>query len=270
ARDRLPHVLGLQDGPLRCDHGRDRGLLRRVSRAARLARRRAPRVHRRRCHRVPRRRGGRARGPPRPPLHDALRPSTERPPISRPRLSRGRADAPRPVARPPPQHPDMAVARLAILGTGLIGASIGLAARRAGVTSVAGFDEDESMLATAVERGAVDEPAASLEQVLSGAELAVVAVPVAQLADEVGTVLTAAPDGCTVTDVGSTKQAVCETAGGSPRFVGGHPVCGSEARGAEHASADLFEGATWFLTPLPETDPGRYRLVHGFVAGLGA
>jgi prephenate dehydrogenase len=135
---------------------------------------------------------------------------------------------------------------------------------------VAGFDEDGAMLATAVERGAVDRPASSVEEALGEAELAVVAVPVAQLSSEVGAVLGVAPERCTVTDVGSTKQAVCETAGGSPRFVGGHPVCGSEARGAEHASPDLFEGATWFLTPLPETDPGRYRLVHGFVAGLGA
>ena len=66
------------------------------------------------------------------------------------------------------------------------------------------------------------------------------------------------------------RRAVCAAARGSPRFVGGHPVCGSEARGAEHASAELFEGATWFLTPLAETDPARYRLVHGFVSSLGA
>ena len=56
----------------------------------------------------------------------------------------------------------------------------------------------------------------------------------------------------------------------SPRFVGGHPICGSEARGAEHASRRLFEGATWFLTPTAQTDPERHRLVHGFVAELGA
>jgi prephenate dehydrogenase len=164
----------------------------------------------------------------------------------------------------------VAITRLAILGTGLIGASIGLAAKRAGVASVAGYDEDAAMLATAVERGAVDDPAPSLAVALEAAELAVVAVPVAQLAGEVGAVLAAAPESCTVTDVGSTKQAVCETARGSARFVGGHPVCGSEARGADHANPDLFDGATWFLTPLPETDPSRYRLVHGFVAGLGA
>src|SRR5262249_58137480 len=74
------------------------------------------------------------------------------------------------------------------------------------------------------------------------------------------TVLAAAPDECTVTDVGSTKSAVCAGANGSARFVGGHPVCGSEARGPEHASGELFQGATWFLTPLPETDAQRYRL----------
>src|SRR5205823_1934953 len=125
-------------------------------------------------------------------------------------------------------------------------------------------------LATAAERGAVDEPADSVAEALEGADLVVVAAPVAQLAAEVSSVLAAAPEGATVTDVGSTKSAVCAAAAGSPRFVGGHPVCGSEARGPEHASSDLFDGATWFLTPLPETDPDRYRLVHGFVGGLGA
>ena len=82
--------------------------------------------------------------------------------------------------------------------------------------------------------------------------------------------LEASEETCTVTDVGSTKVGVCSAALGTGRFVGGHPVCGSEARGAEHASAELFDGATWFLTPLAATDPERYRLVHGFVSSLGA
>ena len=164
----------------------------------------------------------------------------------------------------------MAVSRLAILGTGLIGASVALAAKRAAETHVTAYDPDERMLAVAAERGAVDEPAPSLEAALDRAELAVVAAPVAQLAAQVAAALQAAPDVCTVTDVGSTKESVCAAAAGSPRFIGGHPVCGSEARGAEHASAKLFEGATWFLAPLPETDPERYRLVHGFVGALGA
>jgi prephenate dehydrogenase len=159
---------------------------------------------------------------------------------------------------------------IAIVGTGLIGASVGLAAKRAGADHVSGFDPDEQALAVAVGRGAVDEHAPSLGAVLADAELAVVAAPVAQLAVQVGAVLGASNESCTVTDVGSTKAAVCRAARGSARFIGGHPVCGSEARGAEHASAELFEGATWFLTPLPESDPDRYRSVHGFVSRLGA
>jgi prephenate dehydrogenase len=164
----------------------------------------------------------------------------------------------------------MAVRRLAILGTGLIGASVALAAKRDESVHVTGYDPDPAMLEAAVERGAVDEQAPSVDAALADAELAVVAAPVAQLAAQVAAVLEAAPEACTVTDVGSTKASVCAEAAGSTRFVGGHPVCGSEARGAGHASANLFEGATWFLSPLPETDPERYRLVHGFVAGLGA
>ncbi len=159
--------------------------------------------------------------------------------------------------------------RVAIVGTGLIGASVGLAAKRGGAT-VVGYDADRAVADVAAERGAVDEVAGSLEEALAAAELAVVGVPVGQLPAEVRAVLAASDERCTVTDVGSTKAAACAAADGSPRFVGGHPVCGSEARGPEHASADLFEGATWFLTPLPQTDSDRHRLVHGFVSELGA
>ena len=159
--------------------------------------------------------------------------------------------------------------RLAIVGTGLIGASVGLAAKRGGAT-VVGFDEERATAEVAAERGAVDEVAATLGEALQSAELAVVAVPVGHLAGRVKAVLEASGEQCTVTDVGSTKAAVCAAAGGSARFIGGHPVCGSEARGPEHASADLFDGATWFLSPLPQSEPDRYRLVHGFVGELGA
>jgi prephenate dehydrogenase len=155
------------------------------------------------------------------------------------------------------------------LGTGLIGASVGLAAKRAGVGRVTGFDLDEQALSVAGGRGAVDEGTSSLSEAVRSADLAVVAVPVAQLPAQVEAVLAASADGCTVTDVGSTKSAVC-TEARSTRFIGGHPVCGSDARGAEHASGDLFQGATWFLTPLADTDSTRYRLVHSFVTELGA
>ena len=160
------------------------------------------------------------------------------------------------------------VGRLAVVGTGLIGASVGLAARAAGVDEVRGWDVDPDALTAAGERGAV-EPASSLREALADAELAVVAAPVAVLPGEVADVLAASSGDTTVTDVGSTKGAVT-SAVTDERFIGGHPVCGSEAHGPEHANGELFQGATWFLTPVAATDPARYRTLHGFVASLGA
>jgi prephenate dehydrogenase len=160
------------------------------------------------------------------------------------------------------------VSRLAVVGTGLIGASVGLAARAAGVDEVRGWDVDPDALATAGERDAV-EPADSLSEAVEGAELAVVAAPVAALPSEVEGVLAVSGAQTTVTDVGSTKGAVT-SAVTDVRFIGGHPVCGSEARGPAHANGELFRGATWFLTPVAATEPERYRTLHAFVASLGA
>ena len=161
----------------------------------------------------------------------------------------------------------MPVRSLAVVGTGLIGASVALAARRAGVEDVRGFDPDEEALAGAVERGAV-EAAGSLAEAVGDVGLVVVAAPVARLASSVAEVLEASSG--TVTDVGSTKGAVVRAARSDARFIGGHPVCGSEARGPANARAELFDGATWFLTPVAQTDPERYRALHAFVSSVGA
>ena len=155
--------------------------------------------------------------------------------------------------------------RVAVVGTGLMGASVGLGARAAGL-EVRGWDSDPANLAAAAERGAVDA-ASSLQEALEGVELAVVAVPVATLPAQVETVLGATSDATTVTDLGSTKAWSAEL---GDRFVGGHPVCGREARGPAAATAEMFNGATWFLTPTAATDPQRYRTLHGFVSSLGA
>src|SRR5438067_1794291 len=158
----------------------------------------------------------------------------------------------------------MAVKRLGIVGTGLIGASVGLAAKRAGVGYVAGYDVSGDTAQAALARGAVDEA----RELPLDIDLAVVAVPVTLLQGSVRDLLEGAGS-FTVTDVGSTKANVAGAIH-DPRFVGGHPVTGSEAHGPEHGTADLFDGATWFLTPTTHTDPKRYRLVHGFVSALGA
>ena len=161
------------------------------------------------------------------------------------------------------------VGTVAVVGTGLIGASAGLAAKAAGTARVRGWDPDPDVLRVAGERGAV-EPAGSLEEAVRDADLVIVAAPVASLPSAVRAVLAAAPAGCSVTDVGSTKGAVCAAAGGDGRFIGGHPICGSETRGPERATEALFEGATWFLTPTTGTGPSLLRTVHGFVSALGA
>ena len=161
----------------------------------------------------------------------------------------------------------MEIKRLGIIGTGLIGASVGLAAKRAGVERVEGYDFSETVATAARERGAIDAMSIADYEVLD-ADLVVVAVPVIAL----GSVLRSALDGgddATITDVGSTKSNLGDALA-RPNFVGGHPVTGSEAHGPEHATADLFDGATWFLTPTAHTDPERYRLVHTFVSSLGA
>jgi len=157
---------------------------------------------------------------------------------------------------------------ITVIGTGLIGASAALAARRAGA-SVRGWDPDPDILHAAQAREAVD-PVETFAEAVAGADLVLIAAPVAELPHVVREVLAVAPDGCAVTDVGSTKSAVCAAADGDERFIGGHPICGAETRGPERATAELFEGATWFLTPTAATGPELLRTVHGFVTSLGA
>ena len=159
--------------------------------------------------------------------------------------------------------------KIAIVGLGLIGGSIGLAARALG-DEVAVYDSDPAAGAAGVELGAASRVAGTVSDAVADAEIVFVCGPVADLPVLVAEALEAAPDGCVVTDVGSTKGRLAAAAGGDPRFVGGHPVCGSETRGVANARADLFEGATWFLTPGPATDPVCHRAVLRYVSRLGA
>jgi prephenate dehydrogenase len=155
---------------------------------------------------------------------------------------------------------------VAVVGVGLIGGSVGLAARgRLGAT-VRGVDPRAD---AALARGAIHSAHRDLGDALDGADAAFVAVPVDRLADTVRAVLAAAPERCVVTDVGSTKRAVVE-AGDDPRFVGGHPLAGSEASGVEHAREDLFDGATWYLTPTTATQGILLERLHRLLTGLGA
>ncbi len=158
---------------------------------------------------------------------------------------------------------------LAVVGVGLIGGSVGLAARERLGATVAGYDTSADALDLARERGAIDRTCTEISDAVSDAEAVFVAVPVGGLKPAVSAVLDAASGNTVVTDVGSTKRAIV-AALEDPRFVGGHPLAGAETSGVQHARADLFEGATWYLTPTPTTSGILYERLHRLLHGLGA
>jgi prephenate dehydrogenase len=173
-----------------------------------------------------------------------------------------------PRREPAPAQPKPAVASLAVVGTGLLGSSAALAARRSGVGRVVGWDADGPTLREATGARAVDG-AGSLAEAVAEVELALVAVPVGSLVPTVREVLAAAGPETTVTDVGSTKRGLA-TGIDDARLVPGHPLAGGATGGPARASADLFDGARWFLTPLAASDASRIELVERFVRSLGA
>ncbi len=152
--------------------------------------------------------------------------------------------------------------RAQIVGTGLIGGSIGAALRRRGWT-VTGYDMDGARADRAVELGAVDFAGHDPE-----ARVVFVAVPAGSVTAAVTEALDRYP-GAVVTDVAGVKTPVV-TAVAHPRFVGGHPMAGSEQEGVDGSDPDMFEGATWVLTPESHTDPVAFTTVRSTVTGLGA
>jgi prephenate dehydrogenase len=160
--------------------------------------------------------------------------------------------------------------RIAVLGVGLVGGSIGLAAKEnVEDAEVVGFGREPSRLARAVDLGALDRAAGSLEEALAGADLCFACAPVGTLPELVASALAAAGPDTLVTDVGSTKGDLLHRLD-DPRFVGGHPIAGAETAGVEHARADLFQGAVWYLTPLPHSSGLLYERLHRFVVDVGA
>jgi prephenate dehydrogenase len=158
---------------------------------------------------------------------------------------------------------------VAVIGVGLIGGSVALAARERLGAEVFGFDESPQALKAAVEREALDRACTTPAEATSEAEAVFVAVPVGALPEAIAAALRDAPPECVVTDVGSTKRAV--VAGQQdPRFVGGHPLAGAETSGIDHARADLFDRATWYLTPTATTSGLLYERLYRLLHSLGA
>jgi prephenate dehydrogenase len=165
--------------------------------------------------------------------------------------------------------------RVAIIGTGLVGSSLGLALQELPeIDAVVGYDRDADRLATALNRGALSSAALAAAEAVVGAELVILAVPASAVASVAGEIAGALERGAIVTDVASVKTGVVTTMQrllpDHVWLVGGHPMAGSHEEGPEHASAELFVGATYLLTPTTHTDPGAYRTLHRLVAGIGA
>jgi prephenate dehydrogenase len=160
--------------------------------------------------------------------------------------------------------------KIAVLGVGLIGGSIGLAARRRLEAEVVGCGRSPERLARAVELGAIDRAAGSLAEACEGADLVFCCAPVATLPQQAREALAAAGPETAVTDVGSTKGELVAAAGDDERFIGGHPLAGAETAGVENAREDLFEGARWYLTPTERSSGVLYDRLQRAVSALGA
>jgi prephenate dehydrogenase len=169
----------------------------------------------------------------------------------------------------------MRVKTLTIVGVGLIGGSIGLAAKRRGMAErVLGVGRQQTSLDRALAVGTIDEGCLDLPAAVRRADLAVFCTPVDQIADQV---LAAAPGcapGTLLTDAGSTKAAIVHGVEGrlpnGVAFVGSHPLAGSEKRGPEYADADLFRNRLTLVTPTARTDPAALERTVSFWQALGS
>lgn len=168
----------------------------------------------------------------------------------------------------------MAPKCLSILGVGLLGGSLGLAAK-SNVTGVkiVGYGHRPSTLSEAKAAGAIDRATDSVRDAVIGADLIVLCTPVGLFEGLLSEIAAAASPGAIVTDVGSTKRSVVASAERilprGVRFVGSHPMAGSEKRGIRYAAADLFEGALCITTPTPATDPTALAEVETFWRSVG-
>lgn len=176
----------------------------------------------------------------------------------------------------------MAITRVAIVGTGLIGASIGLALKKtAPHVRVLGWDRNPQELEAALELGAIDEALTEYDVTTpSIANVIVLATPVLPIMSWMQALAPVLGEAQLVTDVGSTKREIAELATElfntevdgrtTARFLPGHPMAGKESGGAALGDADLFRGATWLFTPIADKETALEKEWRTLVAGFGA
>ncbi len=165
--------------------------------------------------------------------------------------------------------------RVAIIGLGLIGGSIGLALHQAkGAREITGYDLGKGICDRARKTGAIDQPYAALADAVKGAELVILATPVGSMRALLQDMAPYLSPGAVVTDVASTKAQVISWAEEflptTVSFVGGHPMTGKEVSGVEAADASLFRNRIYCLTPTARTRPAAINRVSSLVEMLGA
>ncbi len=175
------------------------------------------------------------------------------------------------VLQPAAAGPEPIFQKVAIIGVGLMGGSLGLAIRQAWPTSLVIGVDNNTVLETAMRLHAVDVGADDLV-VAAEADLVVLAAPISAAIDLMSQLPDNIPGEAVVTDLGATKRAVTEAASRLPsrlRFIGGHPLAGAPRSGIEFARPDLYAGRPWILTPVLEHSGAFDRLTR-FIASLGA
>ncbi|MDX1934355.1 MAG: prephenate dehydrogenase/arogenate dehydrogenase family protein [Capsulimonadales bacterium] len=163
--------------------------------------------------------------------------------------------------------------RIAIVGVGLIGGSLGLAVRERGLAAeVIGIGRNPVTLSEARELRAIDAFSLDLAEGTAGADLVVLATPIPQILADIERLAALADFQGIVTDVGSIKGEIAARGARflPDRFIGSHPMAGSEKAGVRFASADLFVGATWVLTPTEGTPADRCERVRFLAGAIGA
>ncbi|MGE5297331.1 MAG: prephenate dehydrogenase [Solirubrobacterales bacterium] len=164
--------------------------------------------------------------------------------------------------------------QVSIIGLGLLGGSVALAVRqRMPGVAVVGYSHRASTRRKAKSLGITAQVASDLADATSTADLVILATPIFTFEQYFADLSGIVPPGCIVTDVGSTKVLPLQWAekrlGNSARYVGSHPIAGSEQRGVEFARDDLFDTARCILTTTPKTDLAAMRLLKSFWSALG-
>jgi len=172
----------------------------------------------------------------------------------------------------------MAIRQITIIGTGLIGGSLGLALKKKKFAGrIVGCDH-EATLERARMRGAIDAGCVNPGDAVHGSQVVVLATPVLAILDLIERIGPALPAKALLTDVGSTKTAVVDRAvrvfgkNAGKRFLAGHPMAGREMSGVDYADADLFQKAVWFLSPLPgqNLNEGLFAEFAGWIDAIGS